>query len=917
MQHAHWLIFLCLPFFSIGQSSLQNIEKSYRLKDYTQVIETSADHSIDKIVKEDKFSNSVLQTEDLESGKIYWGRIEWSDEIRESNITNDWMLKFSTSISRVEVYLEQDGNYQKVYTSGTLVPINQKPFVTSKVEGNIIPISLGLDASRFIYFRFLSTQTNIRPNISIELIPEQTFYRKREQGIRGQYLFVGIVMMIVFLNVFQYFESRDSAFIYYTIYLIAVLLFIMYTRGELSAFLEPRFFPNYPQYIYFFKSTIIYVGIVAYWAFIREYFNLSEWLPKWSKIFKILSFLAIPLLLLEYLTLIVYGFSPGVSDSLSLGYTSIFILVNAVFLVPIFKRGDIQGRFIAVGVAALVFGFALLLIARLSSIDFSTISMQLGIIVELSSFAFGLIYRGRQLEEEKRQAEFALEKSKILQAKQEENAIRMQKVFDFQNRFYANFTHEFRSPLTVISGVTQMLKGHKREKELLKQNSESLLELVNNVLEVGKVQSGNFILRPQKVNLTNYLHKQLKHFQAVADVKQINIQTNLPNSKLYYSVDLPAFRLIISNLLENAVKYSHEKGSVFFSVLEHENTGIKIEIKDEGIGISEEELSLIFERYYQSEAHRQTGTGLGLSVVKELVDLMNGTIKVESEIGRGTTFKIKLPLKKQEEEAFISTTQTLAKDESIEELARVLVVDDHKDILEYIEALLGEEFKLILAEDGIDALEKSFQFIPDIVISDINMPGLDGLKLCNKLKTDRRTDHIPVILLTANTTHQNRLQGLNEGADVYLNKPFDADELKIRIRQLLKLRTTLQESYQGDNQLVETKNEPSVATEGVFLTNLKKLVIGRIDDENLQTDDLCKAANLGYTQTYRKLKALTGQTPVQFIRAIRMAEAYQLLKTKDLSVADVAYRVGFNDPNYFSRTFTQAYGISPKKMKNS
>jgi len=907
----YWLLFLCFPIISFGQVSIQDTKQSYLLKDFTQIIETGADETIEGLLKGDKFSDFPLEDKDLEVGKVYWGKVVVDNKIQRNSKDTDWILKFSTSISRVDVYLSDGDNYQKVNTSGTLVPISQKRFATSKTNGNIIPITLSTSDNQIIYFRFLNEQMKVRLNISTELIPEHIFYIEREQQIRGQYIFTGLVLMIILLNIFQYFERRDSAFVYYTLYLISVLIFIMYTTGDLSTILEPIFFPTHPEYIYFVKSTVIYVAIVSYWAFIRYYFNWNEALIKWSKVLKFLSFLALPLLILEYASLIFFEFSPGISDYLSITYTAIFILCNVVFLVPIFRKGGRLGRFIAVGIAALICGFFLVLLSRVSSIDYSTVWMQLGIVIELSAFAFGLIDRGRQLEKKKRQAEFDLEKNKILRAKQEERTVQMQKVFDFQNRFYANFTHEFRSPLTVIAGVSKLIKGHEREKELLKRNSADLVELVDNVLTVGKAQSGNFILRPQKINLINYLQKQLKHFRSVADVKQIQIQTDLPLAEYSYSVDVSAFRLIISNLLENAIKYSDEGGNVFFSLQRKADTAIKIEVKDVGVGISDKEMPFIFERYYQSRTHRRTGSGLGLSVVKELVELMNGTLKVKSELGIGTTFQVELPIKMEENGTTKLIPESREEENIQKELATILVADDHKDILEYIEALLGKEFELILANDGASALEKTFQFIPDIVISDVNMPNLNGLELCSQLKKDARTDHIPVILLTAKTRQKDRLEGLREGADVYLNKPFDAEELKIRVRELLKLRAKLQESYQNKNEdFNDTKT-----VEGEFLTKLRELVVNRISDESLHTEDLCKIVNLGYTQTYRKLKALTGQSPVQFIRAIRMDEAYKILNNEDLSISEVAYRVGFNDPNYFSRVFTQTYGRSPKNIK--
>jgi CheY-like chemotaxis protein len=394
---------------------------------------------------------------------------------------------------------------------------------------------------------------------------------------------------------------------------------------------------------------------------------------------------------------------------------------------------------------------------------------------------------------------------------------------------------------------------------------------------------------------------------------------------------------VIYNLLSNALKFTDKGGKIVLHATEQkqgEQSFLNLKVTDSGIGIPPEDLPRIFDRFYQtdgSSTRKGGGTGIGLALTKKLVELMGGNIEVESTLGKGTLFTLLLPVVKeaplrQMDFQLVSTPVTLPAESrnprSFAELDPkgdkpiLLLIEDNADVIIYIVSLLASTYEVVTATDGQSGIEKALELIPDIIISDVMMPEKNGYEVCLTLKQDERSSHIPIVLLTAKSTHEDQLEGLKVGADAYLVKPFHKEELFVWLDNLVGLRKTLQGTYSGAKSLTTAllnKQEPTL--EDVFLKKLVALVMDRLDDPDLSVVHLCQAARLSNTQVNRKLKALTGRTPSQFIRFIRLERATELLSTTDLNVSEVAYSVGFSDPNYFTRAFSEEFGYPPSVVR--
>jgi CheY-like chemotaxis protein/AraC-like DNA-binding protein len=392
-------------------------------------------------------------------------------------------------------------------------------------------------------------------------------------------------------------------------------------------------------------------------------------------------------------------------------------------------------------------------------------------------------------------------------------------------------------------------------------------------------------------------------------------------------------QIIISNLLSNAIKFSGNGRKIIFhlkSIAIDGAESVVVKVKDYGVGIPEKAIPHIFDRFYQvdnSLSKAGNGTGIGLALTKELVLLMNGTINVKSNEGKGTEFTLKIPVTRN------STIATKYKTTSVDfiepeteaqgwsmqlfdgdvNLPKALIIEDNKDVSYYLKLCLQNKFHCLFAKNGDLGLEKAFEIIPDIIISDVMMPERDGFEVCKLLKTDERTDHIPVILLTAKTSEKDRLKGLKHGADAYLTKPFLKAELLTRIDQLILLRKRITQSF-AKNKFSQILNSKDNTPETKYLQKVILIIQNNIENPNLGSRHVAQKMGLSESQIYRKLKAITGKSTAVFIRSVRLEKAKDLIQSTEKSISEIAYEVGFNDPSWFSRAFKEEYGQSPSAM---
>lgn len=522
--------------------------------------------------------------------------------------------------------------------------------------------------------------------------------------------------------------------------------------------------------------------------------------------------------------------------------------------------------------------------------------------------------------------------------------------------FFSEVSHDLRTPLTLIlAPIEQLLQESKRlspeERNLLqmiRSNADTLLHLVQCMLDFRKYEEGNLRLNLSRVRLDEELEKWCKPFGMLARKKMMRLSVACQSvaCPTDYEVDVDTRKMesVVYNILSNAFKYTPEGGRVNVTCsVNTSDTSVSptftIQIEDTGKGIESEKLSHIFERYYQTDVHHD-GAGIGLATVKAYVELHGGTVRAESSVGVGTRFVVEVPTRQPSElltdsspcsvalqpsssptaegdlpsaMAFAKVTSSVA-NEGVEERSEppiILVVDDNEDIRAYMRQLLQNEYTIEEASDGREGLEKARQLMPDLVVCDVMMPVMDGLTCCKQLKEEWRTAHIPVVLLTACSLDEQRAAGYHCGADAYISKPFTPEMLRVRVRNLIDNRRRVK-AFFGEKGL--TDPELSVPDKS-FVERFRTVVEANMSSPDLSVEELASQMGMGRTQLYRKVKSLTGLSPVEVVRTIRLKKAAELLMRTEKSVSEIAHEVGFSSHGYLSKCFKEYYGVNPKDYK--
>jgi len=538
-------------------------------------------------------------------------------------------------------------------------------------------------------------------------------------------------------------------------------------------------------------------------------------------------------------------------------------------------------------------------------------------------------------------------------------AEKMHTVDQMKSRFFANISHEFRTPLTLILGplekYVQQSETDSNEQQtfrMMRRNARQLLHLINQLLDLSKLEAGKMELKATPQMIQSFLQPIGLSFSVLAERKQIRYHFRYPkeNPVLYFDTD--KLEKIITNLLSNAFKFTPAGEEIIFSARLKPATGktksngstatqiLELEVKDRGEGMEEEQLQHIFQRFYQAHTTQDSdseGSGIGLSLVKELVELHGGEISVSSEKDQGSSFLVHLPLEEADFEAFISEParqkdsfiseepeqkedtedkQTDAPIQEDESIPLLLVVEDNADVRVFIRETLKSDYRLLEADNGREGYKKAVEAIPDLILSDVMMPGMDGVELCGKLKADEKTSHVPIILLTAKASGGDKIEGLQTGADDYIVKPFEAMELAARIENLIESRRKLREQFSREITLQPSAIQITSADEQ-FLQEVMEIVEANMANFNFSEAVLHQQMSLSKTQLYRKLKALTDHAPNELIQMMRLKRAAELLAAKAGNVGEISFVVGFRDHSYFSRRFHKQYGMTPSEYAAS
>lgn len=534
------------------------------------------------------------------------------------------------------------------------------------------------------------------------------------------------------------------------------------------------------------------------------------------------------------------------------------------------------------------------------------------------------------------------EKNQEIQAQIEEiNRIskKLHEADQMKLRFFSNISHEIRTPLTLIINPLQNLirsfKGdqeQKRQLDLIYNNADRLKELTDQILDLQKLDAGSLKLNQENADIVAHLKGIISSFEGYCSRTKCKLFFTSEFSSLYCSFDKDKITKIISNLLSNAFKYSHERGEIKVKLTVDDNRLI-LSVKDKGKGIPEEHLKDVFKRYYQLETSniQPEGSGIGLAYVKELVELMKGKVEIKSEINKGTDVVISIPLteykiidsssyktelKPTKQPAIENQLYDVPTNENDHENIRsILIVEDNDDLRNFMGDLFKVEFQIIYAKNGEEGIKNAFHHLPDIIISDIIMPFMDGIEMCSILKQDEQTSHIPVILLTAKDNFESHIEGYQSGADDYIVKPFDSTLLKLKVQNIISTRESARKQFDLEkgtysNSLIYSDIDKS------FLNKCIDIINKHIDNPDFNVDNLSDELSFSRRNLYRKLQALTDYNPAELIRNIRMQHAANLLKSTDLRVFEIALAVGYDNTVYFSQTFKKQFGVLPSEYIN-
>jgi signal transduction histidine kinase/ligand-binding sensor domain-containing protein/DNA-binding response OmpR family regulator len=550
-----------------------------------------------------------------------------------------------------------------------------------------------------------------------------------------------------------------------------------------------------------------------------------------------------------------------------------------------------------------------------------------------------------------------------------------------KSRFFANISHEFRTPLTLILGPAEKINSETsndviKDSGIIKRNAKRLLQLVNQLLDLSKLEAGKLQLQASRGNIVLFVKGLTMSFESLAERKDIKLKVTAEKNDIELYFDRDKMAKILANLLSNAFKFTGEGGEITVALTpvpspqrrgvtglsaealakaEGQGDGkVEISIRDTGIGISEDELPKLFDRFYQvdsSQTREHEGTGIGLALTKELIELHHGKINVTSKVGAGSEFIVELPVGRDhlrndeivddveiketvilndlpvgesgaknlievvpENLTTVSSTNTSHNYSESEDKTIILIVEDNAEVREYIKESLGSSFTIEMASNGEQGVNKAAEIIPDLIISDIMMPKMDGNELTRRIKNDERTSHIPVILLTAKSEHESKLEGLETGADDYLTKPFDTKELLVRIKNLITIRRKLQEKFSGGKIISRQIEKKLSKLDEKFLSKVFEVAETHLSEEEFSIEEFGIEVGMGRVQLHRKLKALTGKSPSLYLRSVRLAKAKKMIEEKAGNISEIAYSMGFSSPAYFSSCFKEEFGYSPSEI---
>lgn len=530
--------------------------------------------------------------------------------------------------------------------------------------------------------------------------------------------------------------------------------------------------------------------------------------------------------------------------------------------------------------------------------------------------------------------------SQRIKLEQLENT-RLREIDEARKRLYTNISHEFRTPLTVITGMNELISSDpeqwlRKGSRTIDRNARILLNLVDQMLDLAKLEARAMPVNMVRADVNLFIRHAVELFRSFAESKGIDLEYVSGNKEMVLDYDHEMIMKIVSNLVTNALKFTHPGGRVVVMTEQVSPAYYEIRVTDNGPGITETFLPFVFDRFSREPSvtgGKVPGSGLGLALTKELVTLLGGRIRVESIYGEGTEFVVTLPVTHDAPLAepgirdnFIDrqvhpdsvpqerSAPAQALHQAIDGNPILLIVEDNEDVISYLMTILSDGYEVVAATDGSEGFERACDLIPDIILTDVMMPVMDGIRMLDMLKNDPRTSHIPVVILSAKADVASRVEGLARGADAYIPKPFDKEELRAQLRMLIRQRKLLHSRYSAAGILPADENN-KFRFEDRFIRKINDVLAQHMGDDDFDINSLCEQVNMSRTQLYRKFRSLTSQSPHDYFLKMKLQQARHLLLKSDLTVAEAAYRAGFKNVSHFSKAFTREFGINPSDIR--
>lgn len=887
---------------------------------FTQVLVDS----IDKFAEQDILSgraNHLFTSASLDKNNApmeYWMRFS----VRSASPMHRWYLVFRDSISlgltsehdEIAVFFLHEGRLLRKELTGKNVARSERS-LQGEAGFSGVAFDLRSNDQIQVYVRIKNYLEGIA-SFSIPWIVQPATVK---QHTRFQVMFsvlCAIASIFCLLSVFFFFFTREKSYLFFALYTFFLSQHYLILHPGIP-FID-LYIPEHPHLVHGCWVLLTQGGFILFCVFGRYYMNLPQLSKSTDRNFIRFILVWTFLLIIQIASLMISR--KEIIPRMASDFIP-FVGVLAFFIRFAFFK-SVLARFYLVGAAwLLVFTIMGLLWGDADVLPFNPWPIaQVG---QFIIFTIGLAYKVR------------------LNEKARAEANRIQDMDLIKSRFFANISHEFRTPLSLIQGPLQQIETMTgkdgqaavplRHINTMRRNTDRLLELVNQLLDLSRLDSGNMKLQIIRGDLVQLLKRITTSYDSLAEQKGIHYQLHFPEGTTIAYFDKDKLEKILTNLLGNAFKYTKEGRKIAVSVTVDEER-LRILVEDEGPGIPKKELDKVFDRFYQVEGTEEKGSGIGLALVKELIDLYRGQISVSSEQGKGSRFKVSLPIGKSSfadneimygewksdetlsnhrlNESYIPETET-SKENSGKPL--LLLVEDNLELRQFIVETVDNDYQVVALGNGKEGLEKAIAEIPDIIVSDVMMPVMDGFEFAEKLRKDERTSHIPIILLTAKAGQQHKIDGLKYGADDYMTKPFDAHELLTRMQNLVNQRKLLRKKFAG--QVILKPAEITVhSIDEEFLRNIMLAIEKNMGEEEFGVEELAREIAMSRSQLHRKLVALTGQAPSEVLRTARLLRAKELLEKRSATPSEVAFKVGFNSHAYFSKCFKDQFGVSPSEI---